>query len=103
MDIPVRVVGQYHIVAKVDELIPRLPGLIRAGNGPEHEESESLAATLVRANLRRMAMDGLDYWRLCDEVNVIQAALLIVGRDPSSDASYVEDWQPENRPTGYEA
>ena len=74
MDIPVRVVGQYHIVAKVDELIPRLPGLIRAGNGPEHEESESLAATLVRANLRRMAMDGLDYWRLCDEVNVIQAA-----------------------------
>ena len=48
-------------------------------------------------------MEGLDYWRLCDELNVIQAALLVVGRDPSSDASYVEGWEPENRPLGYEA
>ena len=48
-------------------------------------------------------MESLDYWRLCDELNVIQAALLVVGGDPSSDASYVEGWSPENRPPGYEA
>lgn len=48
-------------------------------------------------------MEGLDYWRLCDELSVIQAALLIAGNDPSSDQVYVERWEPENRPIGYEA
>jgi hypothetical protein len=48
-------------------------------------------------------MEGLDYWRLCDELSVIQAALLIAGCDPSSDADYIEDWAPEKRPPGYEA
>jgi hypothetical protein len=28
-------------------------------------------------------MDDLNYWRLCDHLNVVQAALLIVGADPS--------------------
>lgn len=45
----------------------------------------------------------MDYWRLCDELSVIQAALLIVGRDPGNDAPYVEGWEHEHRPTGYEA
>lgn len=48
-------------------------------------------------------MEELDYWRLCDQLNIIQAALLIVDCDPSSDANYVEGWEPERRPTGYEA
>jgi len=48
-------------------------------------------------------MEGLDYWRLCDELTVIQAALLTVGNDPSSDQVYVEKWEPETRPVGYEA
>jgi hypothetical protein len=48
-------------------------------------------------------MDGFDYWRLCDELTVVQAALLIAGCDPSSDASYVEGWTPDQRPIGYEA
>jgi hypothetical protein len=48
-------------------------------------------------------MEGWDWWRLCDELSVIQAALLIAGRDPSSDANYVEGWPPEKRPPGYEA
>ena len=48
-------------------------------------------------------MEGLDYWRLCDELSVIQAALLIAGCDPSSDADYIESWPPEKRPPGYEA
>ncbi|MGA9883269.1 MAG: hypothetical protein WBQ34_06100, partial [Candidatus Acidiferrales bacterium] len=48
-------------------------------------------------------MEGLDYWRLCDELTIIQAALLTVGNDPSSDQVYVETWEPEKRPNGYEA
>src|SRR5580704_4937227 len=48
-------------------------------------------------------MEDLDYWRLCDELSVIQAALLIAGRDPSSDADSVEGWEAEKRPPGYEA
>jgi len=35
-------------------------------------------------------MESLDYWRLCDELNVIQAALLIQGEDPSSSQSHVQ-------------
>ena len=48
-------------------------------------------------------MEELDYWRLCEEVTIIQAALLIVGEDPSSCQSFVEEWQPADRPSGYEA
>jgi hypothetical protein len=48
-------------------------------------------------------MDALDYWRLCDEVSVIDAALLIVGEDPSSIRQNVENWGPEQRPMGYDA
>jgi hypothetical protein len=47
-------------------------------------------------------MDELDYWRLCDELNVVQAALLIVGEAPIA-AHYVEGWDVETRPRGYEA
>jgi hypothetical protein len=46
------------------------------------------------------ALDRFDYWRLCDELSVVQAALLIVGADPSE---YI-DLRPEgNRPQGYDA
>jgi hypothetical protein len=48
-------------------------------------------------------MEDLDYWRLCDELSIVQAALLIAGRDPSSDAAYIEGWDAEKRPVGYEA
>lgn len=46
-------------------------------------------------------MEELDYWRLCEEFNIVQAALLVVGEDPSL-AEYAENWQLENRPKGYE-
>jgi hypothetical protein len=48
-------------------------------------------------------MDGPDYWRLCDELSVIQAALLIASVDPSSENANVEQRQIHERPTGYEA
>ncbi|MBV1870193.1 MAG: hypothetical protein KUG76_04730 [Gammaproteobacteria bacterium] len=47
-------------------------------------------------------MEELDYWRLCDELNIVQAALLVVGEDPSC-AEYIEDQDVQNRPKGYEA
>src|SRR5215467_5846449 len=46
-------------------------------------------------------MDTLDYWRLCDELTVIQAALLIVGEDPAGLQDDVE--RKANRPRGYDA
>lgn len=47
--------------------------------------------------------EDLSYWRLCDELNVIQTALLITGNNPSGDSGYAEHWDMHNRPTGYEA
>lgn len=47
-------------------------------------------------------MESLDYWRLCDQLNVVQAALLIAGEDPST-AKNTETLDVENRPKGYEA
>jgi len=47
-------------------------------------------------------MEGMDYWRLSEELSVKQAALLITGTDPA-DADNVENWSPEKRPIGYDA
>ena len=47
-------------------------------------------------------MEEMDYWRLCEDLNIVQAAMLVVGEDPSC-AKYIEDWEVENRPKGYEA
>jgi hypothetical protein len=46
----------------------------------------------------RLTTDPLDHWRLCDELSVLQAALLIVGENPSE-----RDWGPESRLSGYDA
>jgi hypothetical protein len=48
------------------------------------------------------ALDDLDYWRLCDEMSVCEAALLIAGKSPGQ-MPYVEKWDTEKRPGGYEA
>jgi hypothetical protein len=48
-------------------------------------------------------MDAFDYWRLCDELSVVQAALLIVGVDPSQLQYHVENHRPSKRPSGYDA
>lgn len=48
-------------------------------------------------------LNGFDYWRLCDELSLVQAALLIVGCDPSTEQGYAENWQLHERPKGYEA
>ena len=48
-------------------------------------------------------MESMDYWRLCDELNIVQAALLTVDADPSNHQTNVEDWEPKDRPIGYDA
>jgi hypothetical protein len=48
-------------------------------------------------------MENLDYWRLCDEVTIIQAALLIICVDPAKSQDYITNWTAQNRPVGYDA
>ena len=48
-------------------------------------------------------MEEMDYWRLCDELTVVQAALLVVGANPSTDQEYVIGWEPYQRPNGFDA
>jgi len=48
-------------------------------------------------------MDALDYWRLCDELSVVQAALLIAGKDPSNYQDVVDSQRPVDMPAGYAA
>ncbi len=55
------------------------------------------------AKQSNLPMDPLDYWRLCDQLSIIQAALLIAGCDPSVNAAYIEHWEVEKRPPAYEA
>ena len=50
-----------------------------------------------------LKMENMDYWRLCDELSVLQAALLVIGEDPSKDSAYAENWHLHERPAGYEA
>ena len=47
-------------------------------------------------------MEPMDYWRLCDQITVLQAALLVAGHDPSGDDGTCEDREMRNRPHGYE-
>ncbi len=46
---------------------------------------------------------SLNYWRLCDELTIVQAALLVVGENPASENGKCEDWDFHLRPDGYEA
>lgn len=48
-------------------------------------------------------MEAMDYWRLCDQLTVVQAALLVVGEDPSGNLANCENWSLGDRPQGYEA
>lgn len=50
----------------------------------------------------QLRLESMDYWRLCDELSVIEAALLVVGEDPSQNAC-LENWEVHKRPLGYEA
>ncbi len=45
--------------------------------------------------------DDLDYWRLCDELNIYEATLLTLGFSPGK-LKDVERWDWNNRPRGYE-
>lgn len=47
-------------------------------------------------------MEALDYWRLCDELTIVQAALLVAGADPATH-QFVEKWDADRQPLGYDA
>lgn len=46
-------------------------------------------------------MEKIEYWKFCQSLNAIQAALLIIGEDPSECEEYVLGWEPHNRPDGF--
>ena len=46
---------------------------------------------------------ALDVWRWCDELTIMQAALLANGVDPSNEGCHVENLDIDKRPGGYEA
>lgn len=49
-------------------------------------------------------MEEIDYWRLCDQLSIKEAALLVIGIDPSSEVgAFCENSPIEKRPKGYEA
>ena len=48
-------------------------------------------------------LESIDYWRFCTELTVVQAALLIIGVDPTPHLAYVSRLKPEEQPTGYHA
>ena len=48
-------------------------------------------------------MEGLDYWQLCDELTVKQAAFLTVGANPSGYDPYKVSQYSAKQPDGYEA
>lgn len=47
-------------------------------------------------------MEKMDFWRLCDELSVTQAALLIVDVDPA-EFCYVMAWKEHERPDNFSA
>jgi hypothetical protein len=51
----------------------------------------------------RVGVENIDFWRLCDELTVVQAALLVVGHDPSSLEICIENKIVANQPKGYNA
>lgn len=48
-------------------------------------------------------MESLDYWRLCEQLSVSQAALLIIGEDPGDTGEDLSEWEPWRLPKGYRA
>ena len=57
----------------------------------------------ARPRSQSAAMDPLDYWRLCDELSVVQAALLTVGEDPSAHQDQIDEQFAGTRPPGFDA
>ena len=48
-------------------------------------------------------MEDFDYWRLNDDLSIIEAALLVIGEDPGKLAPDVEKHVAQNQPRGYMA
>ncbi len=47
-------------------------------------------------------MEAMDYWRLCDEFSVVQAALLILGYLPQEN-EHIMNWRDDQRPENFPA
>src|SRR5579862_4582811 len=74
------------------------------GVGPPSTNKCAKIRLPTRMNMQCLAhMDALDYWKLCDAVSVVQAALLIVGEDPAAWQESIGTSMPGEPPLGYVA
>jgi len=46
-------------------------------------------------------MESIDFWKLCDQLSIVHAALLVAGYNPS-DHQAVENNSLNNQPSGYD-
>ena len=44
-------------------------------------------------------MGEFNYWRLCDDLSILQASFLTVG-EVSSNYEYIENWEMDKKATG---
>src|SRR5580698_4103226 len=84
-------------------VVPIADGRLRLGADVELRGPLSARARGFQQTRGNLLMETLDYWRLCDELSVIQAALLIVGVDPATNQEWILEWEPHKRPDGFEA
>ena len=59
--------------------------------------------TNMRTQMSDFELGDFSYWRLCDELSVIQAALLIVGEEPAGIQEWVLSNTAQDRPAGFDA
>lgn len=64
---------------------------------------EIMAEEIAEGGSVAIGLSAIAYWRICDALTIVQAALLLLGCDPASEYSHVEGWKIHERPTGYEA
>ena len=70
----------------------------------EFDEFPDLSgARAIAKKQDEIQLSVLDLWRLCDQLTIVQAALLLSGHDPSHLQDSVESQSSRNRPDGYEA
>lgn len=48
-------------------------------------------------------LNGIDYWKFAKQLSIVQAALLTIGIDPSDCQEYIDHWNAQDRPVGYDA
>ncbi|QEN88585.1 hypothetical protein FZC33_20770 [Labrys sp. KNU-23] len=82
-----------------------MPTAIRIRHNPQMSNAGQVMATSKYGSNVARSFTTLDFWRICDELSLVQAALLIAGENPSDEGmeQYIEQWPIERQPSEYRA